>query len=55
MSIHLSKKFTLHMQTVTGSMDIVVTQLLRYHMSLLYCMQPFNFLFIKHILKEFLW
>ena len=44
MSIDLSKKFTPHMQTVTGSTDVIVTQLLRYHMPLLYCMQPFNFL-----------
>ena len=42
MSIDLSKKFTLHMQKVTGSVDVIVTQLLCYHMPLLYCMQPFN-------------
>ena len=41
-SIHLSKKFTLHMQMVTGSTDVIVTQLLCYLMPLLYCMQPFN-------------
>ena len=43
MSIDLSKKFTPHMQMVTGSVDVIVTQLLRYHMPLLYCMQPFNY------------
>ena len=42
MSIDLSKTFTLHVQMVTGSTDVIVTQLLRYHMPLLYCMQPFN-------------
>ena len=42
MSIDLSKKFTSHVQMVTGSADVTVTQLLRYHMLLLYCMQPFN-------------
>ena len=31
-----------HMQMVTGSTDVIVTQLLHYHMPLLYCMQPFN-------------
>ena len=41
-SINLSKKFTPHMQTVTGNVDVIVTQLLRYHMPLLYCMQPLN-------------
>ena len=42
MSIDLSKTFTPHMQMVTGSVDLIVTQLLRYHMLLLYCKQPFN-------------
>ena len=42
MSINLSKKFTPHVHVVTGSVDVIVTQLLRYHMLLLYCMQPFN-------------
>ena len=42
MSIDLSKKFTLHLQTVTGEADLKVTQLLRCHMPLLYCMQLFN-------------
>ena len=41
-SIDLSKKFTSHVQMVTGSVDLIVTQLLCYHMPLLYCMQPFN-------------
>ena len=36
MSIDLSKKFTSHVQTVTWSVDVIVTQLLRYHMPLLY-------------------
>ena len=40
MRIDLSKKFTLHVQMVTGSTDVIVTQLLCYHMRLLYCMQP---------------
>ena len=44
MSINLSKKFTPYVQTVTGSADVTVTQLLRYHMPLLYCMQPFIFI-----------
>ena len=35
-SIDLSKKFTPHVQTVTGSVDAIVTQLLHYHMPLLY-------------------
>ena len=46
MSIDLSKKFTSHVQTVTGSMDVIVTQLLRYHMLLLYCMQPSNLIHV---------
>ena len=40
------KKFNPHVQTVTGSGDVIVTQLLRYHMPLLYCMQPFNFMIV---------
>ena len=36
MNINLSKKFTPHMQMVTGSVDVTVTQLLCYHMPLLY-------------------
>ena len=48
MSIDLSKKFTPHVQTVTGSVDVIVTKLLHYHMPLLYCMQPFN-MYISHI------
>ena len=43
MSSDLSKKFNPHVQTVTRSADFIVTQLLHYHMLLLYCMQPFNF------------
>ena len=30
-------------EMVTGSADVIVTQVLRYHMPLLYGMQPFNF------------
>ena len=36
MSIDLSKTFASHVQTITGSADVIVPQLLRYHMSLLY-------------------
>ena len=35
-SINLSKKLTPHVQSVTGSADVIVTQLLHYHMLLLY-------------------
>ena len=42
MSIDLSKKFTSHVQMVIGSADVIVPHLLRYHMLLLYCTQPFN-------------
>ena len=35
-SIDLSRKFTQYVQTVTGSADVIVTQLLRYHMPLVY-------------------
>ena len=44
MSINLSKKFTLHLQMVTVSAGIIVTQLLHNHMPMLYCMQPLNFI-----------
>ena len=37
------QKFTSHVQTVTESTDAIVTQLLRYQMPLLCCMQPFNY------------
>ena len=49
MSINLSKKFTLHVQTVTGSADVIVTQLLCYHMLLLYFMQPLIYFEIMKI------
>ena len=53
-SIDLFKKFDPHVQMVTGSADVIVTQLLRYHMPLLYCMQPFNFVIkgLKDITKS---
>ena len=49
MSIDLSKKFTPHVQIVTGGMDVIVTELLRYHMPLLYAT---TYLFIMRNLNQ---
>ena len=35
-----------------ASADVIVTQLLRYHMPLLYCMQPFNYFWHSKGIKK---